>query len=164
MKRIRIGNDIQVRLHSLDAESLEGRNLSVWLSTLLGRWEVKDFTVEGATLSFTYSGKEQRITGAYTITLFENKGEDGMHAVDICDAFRLVSRSCQAGGDDTCPGRLETVTADFDFNLTLAGEVSYPDISDKPKLGGVEIEGDKPLGAYGIINTVKITDVTSIIE
>ena len=163
MRKIRIGNDIRLRLHSRDA-TLEGRNLRVYLSTLLGRLEVTDFTVEGATLAFTFPGKEQRLLGTYVITVFENKDEDGMRAVDICDAFKLVARSCQAGGDDTSPDRLETVTVDFDFNLTLAGKVSYGDISGKPKLNGVEIEGDKPLGEYGIINTVKITDITSIIE
>ena len=163
MRKIRIGNDIRLTLHSRDT-TLEGRVLSVYLSTLLGRWEVTDFTIEGATLAFTFPGKEQRLLGSYTLTVFENKDEDGMRAVDICDAFKLVARSCQAGGEDTSPDRLETVTVDFDFNLTLAGKVSYGDISDKPKIGGVEIEGDKPLGEYGIINTVKITDITSIIE
>lgn len=165
MRKIRIGNDIRLRLHSEDA-TLEGRNLRVYLSTLLGRWEVTDFTVEGATLAFTFPGKEQRLLGTYVITVFENKDEDGMRAVDICDAFKLVARSCQAGGDDTSPDRLETVTVDFDFNLTLAGKVSYGDISDKPKIGGVEIEGDKPLGEYGIISTTKILskDIATIIE
>ena len=165
MKKIRIGNDIQLRLHSEDA-TLEGRNLRVYLSTLLGRWEVKDFTVEGSTLAFTFPGKEQRVLGSYTLTVFENEGEDGMRVVDICDAFKLVSRPCQTGGDDTCPDRLETVTVDFDFNLTLSGKVSYGDIADKPKIGGVEITGDKSLGEYGIISTTKILskDIATIIE
>lgn len=165
MRKIRIGNDLQIRLHSEDA-TLEGRNLCVYLSTLFGRWEVTDFTVEGATLAFTFPGKEQRRTGTYVITVFENKDEDGMRAVDICEAFKLVARSCQAGGEDDCPGRLETVTLDFDFNLTLSGKVSYGDISDKPKIGGVEIEGNKTLGEYGIISTTKILskDIATIIE
>lgn len=165
MKKIRIGNDIQLRLHSEDA-TLEGRNLRVYLSTLLGRWEVKDFAVEGDTLAFTFPGKEQRLLGTYVITVYENKDEDGMRAVDICDAFKLVARSCQTGGEDTSPDHLETVTVDFDFNLTLAGKVSYGDISGKPKLNGVEIEGDKTLGEYGIISTTKILskDIATIIE
>lgn len=165
MKKIRIGNDIQLRLHSEDA-TLEGRALSVYLSTLLGRWEVKDFTIEGDTLAFTFPGKEQRLLGTYVITVFENKDEDGMRAVDICDAFKLVARTCQTGGYDTCPDHLETITMDFDFNLTLAGKVSYGDIADKPKIGGVEITGDKTLGEYGIISTTKILSkgIATIIE
>lgn len=165
MKKIRIGNDIQLRLHCEDV-TLEGRNLCVYLSTLLGRWKVKDFTVEGNTLAFTFPGKEQRILGNYTLTVFENEGKDRMRAVDICDAFRLVARTCQAEGEDACPDRLETAMLDFDFNLTLSGTVSYSDIKDKPKLGGVEITGDKTLGDYGIIETIKILskDIATIIE
>lgn len=164
MKSIRIGNDISIHLTVSDVETLEGRDLMVVLSTFLGRKTIVDITIEGNTVSFVFPGKEQRFLGIYTITVMENAGQMGQHIVDVCNAFRLVARSCNTGGTD--PDNLETVSLAFDFDLTLSGAVEYSDLKGKPKLNGVEIAGNKTLADYGIIDTTKVLskDIATIIE
>ena len=104
MKSIRIGNDISVQwliTHNGLPESLEGRKLAVILSCPLCKREITDFKVVGNAIRFTFYGKDQRYCGVYTLTLVENRGERGMMAVDECDVFKIVPRSCMTGdGDD----------------------------------------------------------------
>ena len=163
MKNIRIGNDILVKLTSLDQESLEGRDITVLITTF-GYKKKIEYSVSGNILTFSFLGMDQRILGTYTILVIENMGKPGMRTVDICKAFRLVACSCDAGGSD--PDQLETITLSFDFELLLSGMILYSDIKNKPKINGVEVNGDKSLGDFGIMESEQVLskDIATIIE
>lgn len=106
MKKIRLGNDIQFNWSLFNSEgepyNIEGADLIITYTTFRGVTEVTDFSVSGNVVSWTFKGKDQKILGDYIITLQKNAGEDGMITIDKCSAFRLVARSCDTGGEDTC--------------------------------------------------------------
>lgn len=164
MKKIRIGNDILVKLTSQSEQSLEGRNLMVIMSTIRGPFRVDDFTVQGNLLSFTYPGAEQRILGVYTITVIENNGEPAMRTTDICEAFCLVPRSCMTGGSDS--EGLQTEILEFDFSMTAGAVISYPDLLQKPRINNIELSGNKSAKDLGLIDSEKVLskDIATIIE
>lgn len=123
MKKIRIGNDILIHWEIMTAEGepyrLTDKSLQLILSTTYDRKEVSKFEVEDNILMFTYMGKNQRQLGRYTVTLIENNGKEGMHTVDACDAFELVARSCEAGGD--ADGNVEAITLELNSVITVGG-------------------------------------------
>lgn len=107
MKRIRKGNDIQVQWSVFSEEKrdyipydLTGKNLTFLVKNQFETKQVKDFSLSGNVLSWTFLGKDQQRAGLYTLELIENNGKEGMHTVDVCDAFQLVHNSCEAGGKD----------------------------------------------------------------
>ena len=142
MKRIRIGNDItllwKVLLKGGEPYNLEGKNLFLCYTTLSGVTEVKDFSVNENTLTWTFLGKDQKVTGAYTLTLVENKGEKGMLTVDVCEPFRLVDRSCMADDGNTCGNvSVESVEVESSIDMTKIKPV-IPEIGEN---GNWWIEG-----------------------
>ena len=107
MKRIRKGNDIQIQWSIFSEEKrdyipydLTGKSLTFLVKNQFETKQVKDFSVSGNVLSWTFLGKDQQRAGLYTLELIENNGKEGMHTVDVCDAFQLVHNSCEAGGKD----------------------------------------------------------------
>lgn len=164
MKKIRIGNDILVKLTSQTEQSLEGRKLMVVMSTIRGQFRVDDFTVQGNLLSFTYPGAEQSILGVYTITVIENNGEPAMRTTDICEAFCLVPRSCMTGGSDS--EGLQTEILEFDFSMTAGAVVDYSDLINKPSINSIELSGDKSAKDLGLLDSEKVLskDIATIIE
>ena len=101
MNIIRKGNTIIVRWSILtngEALSLEGRNLKVFITSAATRLEVTDYALEGHEITFKWEGAEQRHAGRYDVTLYENYGKANQSVVDVCNAFTLVERSCQAKG------------------------------------------------------------------
>lgn len=112
MKKIRIGNDIEVAwyIHDQDgvAYNLNGKDLVL---TMLARdaedidgvreTEIKNFSRGNNGVFFTYYGKDQELLGNYTLKLCENMGEAGMKTLDIKEAFCLVPHSWQTGGEDS---------------------------------------------------------------
>lgn len=121
MKRIRIGKDILVRWHIAtngEALSLEGEELRLVIEDGFGHKTEHDFYVSGNMLVFTFAGTEQKHTGTYTLTLWRNYGKRGQTALDCCNAFTLVSRTCaedECGGleDETlnlCRSNMEVIT------------------------------------------------------
>lgn len=124
MEKIRKGNDIKVQWAIYAGTGineapydLTGKNLSLYLKNQFGRTEVYDFTTEKHVLSFMFWGKNQQNTGIYSIMLVENEGREGMHTVDECDAFQLVSHSCETGGESE--GRVECVHLQFRANMGI---------------------------------------------
>lgn len=154
MEAIRIGNDISIQwtiLHNGIPESLEGRDLRVILSNSFERIEIKDFLLVGNVIRFSYHGKDQVHCGVYTLTLFENYKKDGMMAVDACDAFRLIPRSCSVGGDTGCGSvKVTTVRLTGDISVPAVGTGDYESMTNKPRINGVELVGDKSLEELGI--------------
>jgi hypothetical protein len=97
MEKIRIGNDFTVEwsiIRRLNGESseynLEGRNLVLKCVSPYTTIEVKDFSVEGNVIKWPFYGKDQKVTGIYSLILEENKGEYGMVTLDVISAFMLV--------------------------------------------------------------------------
>lgn len=125
MKKIRIGNDIYIRwcLFTQDGIPylLDGKNLKLFITnTLIGSNEITDFTTENNTVIWTFKGKNQETTGAYSLTLIENDGEDEMRTIDICKPFTLVSRSISNNGECCDHVDIETLelVSNFDFSLS----------------------------------------------
>lgn len=93
MKSIRIGKDIQMEwtiLTNGEPLSLEGRDIFVQLIDPRGKVREMEFEVSGNTLSFSYPGTEQKYTGIYRLTVWENHGKARQTVYDNTKAFRLV--------------------------------------------------------------------------
>lgn len=154
MESIRIGNDINIEwsiLRNGDPETLEGKDLRVVMTNGYRKMEVKDLHFRDNVIRFTYLGKDQDYNGVYTLTLIENKGKEGMYTVDACDAFRLIPRSCSVGGDTGCGSvKVTTVRLTGDISVPAVGTGDYESMTNKPRINGVELVGDKSLEELGI--------------
>ena len=154
MESIRIGNDINIEwsiLRNGDPETLEGKDLRVVMTNGYRKMEVKDLHFRDNVIRFTYLGKDQDYNGVYTLTLIENKGKEGMYTVDACDAFRLIPRSCSVGGDTGCGSvKVTTIKLTGDISVPAVGTGDYESMTNKPRINGVELVGDKSLEELGI--------------
>lgn len=158
MESIRIGNDINIEwtiLRDGKPESLEGKNLSVFMTNGYMKMGVKDFHTRDNIIAFTFLGKDQEYNGVYTLTLVENLGEDGMYTVDACEAFRLIPRSCAVGENTGCSSiKVDTVRLTGDIKVPVAssgsGTSDYNDLSNKPSINNKVLSGDKTLEELGI--------------
>lgn len=125
MEKIRKGNDIEVLWAIYAGEGineapydLTGKNLTLYVRNQFGRKEIYDFEVSKHVLRWMFWGKDQSQLGTYSLELVENEGREGMHTVDECDAFQLVSHSCETGGDSE--GRVECVHLQFRANMGIS--------------------------------------------
>ena len=119
MKRIRIGNTIYVSWSILtngEAESLDGRDVKVYVSSSLSRRVIEPVTVAGNVVSFAIEGKDQVRCGVYDLTLVENEGKANQSVLDACRVYELVDRSCKASQDSCC----DNVSAEY---VELTGNV-----------------------------------------
>ena len=129
MKKIRIGNDIKVvweiRVNGGKGKLSDLQGTVLELHGAFGWWKKVDFTIENDSVVFTWSGKEQKKTGRYTLTFWANFGKEGQAVVDCCDFVNLVSRSCES--DDTCSGLhlSETVKLNGELSLGVQGKSAY---------------------------------------
>lgn len=134
MKKIRLGNDIKFNWSLLNSEgelyNIEGADLRITYTTFRGVTEVTDFSVSGNVVSWVFRGKDQKVLGDYIITLQKNAGEDGMITIDKCSAFRLVARSCDAGGETACSHlKVETVELQSEVDGVIVDPV-IPEIGE----------------------------------
>jgi hypothetical protein len=120
MRKIRIGNTVDIRWEIFDGEGenkvphdLTGKNLTIYLNSAFGMEKVEDFTTDGNMILFSFEGKDQRYAGIYRLTLIENDGEDNMHTIDDY-AFELVRCSCAE--DDALDGFDKTVSISSQLN------------------------------------------------
>lgn len=154
MEAIRIGNDINIEwtiFRDGKPESLDGKNISVFMTNGYKKMAVKDLHFRDNVIRFTYLGKDQDYNGVYTLTLIENKGKEGMYTVYACDAFRLIPRSCSVGGDTGCGSvKVTTVKLTGDISVPAVGTGDYESMTNKPRINGVELVGDKSLEELGI--------------
>ena len=154
MEAIRIGNDINIEWTIFRVgkpESLDGKNFRDFLTNGYKKMAVKDLHFRDNVIRFTYLGKDQDYNGVYTLTLIENKGKEGMYTVDACDAFRLIPRSCSVGGDTGCGSvKVTTVKLTGDISVPAVGTGDYESMTNKPRINGVELVGDKSLEELGI--------------
>lgn len=99
----RIGNDFIIEWRVFvngKPHILDGRNLELHISKGRQFDKVMPFTVSGNCITTVFFGKDQRVLGEYCLTLYENRGEEGMHTLDACEAFELVS--CDADVAPVC--------------------------------------------------------------
>ena len=103
MRKVRIGNDINVRWEVKtdgQAVSLEGKALKLFVRSAYRKEEITTFTVEGCVVSFTYPASMQRMTGARAVILED--ATEGAPRRTVCadQAFTLVAHSCEENDDD----------------------------------------------------------------
>lgn len=165
MRKIRIGKDIEIRwtiLTNGSAVPLDGRDLHLVISNAYSGNIPLPFVIsdDDPTLVVAiFRGADQKSTGKYRLTLWENFGKDGQTVVDYCDAFALVSTTCEESDAD--PGNLETVTVDLgtgDLQL-LTGDGGS--VADAPKdgwyYGRRNGDWDKVVGSEAIQKMVVLT-------
>lgn len=101
MKKIRIGNDISIAWtlkSGEEAYNLAGRRFEIRMFVSGNMIAVASPSVSGNVISFIFRGKDQRLTGTYSLLYVENPGQNEMVAFDERAAFELVSHSWQTGG------------------------------------------------------------------
>lgn len=158
MESIRIGNDINIEwtiFRDGEPESLDGKDISVFMTNGYRKVVVEDLHIRDNVIQFTYLGKDQEHNGVYTLTLIENKGQEGMYTVDACDAFRIVPRSCVVDGGAGCGNiKVDTVRLTGDIKVPVAGSASgtsdYNELSNKPSINGTTLKGNMSLEKLGI--------------
>ena len=125
MKSVRKGNDIGIAwaIKSGDAPfSLEGKDISFYLSTPYGKVEIKDYTITKNVITWTFYGKDQSYLGNYSLILVINEDVTGMVTTDYCDFVRLVARSSEASGeDDGVQTEVVELTSEIDFISSTGG-------------------------------------------
>lgn len=165
MRKIRIGKDIKIRWavliegeiadpakHDLTLELRDGFGTACPISEMA--------FVDGA-IESTYHGKDHKRTGTYRLTLWLNKGKEGQSVVDACDAFTLVSCSCDEGGEgDLDLEVVDVATASLDVGGSSGGGgvSDYALLSNKPRINDVVLNGNKtaeelglqPMGDYAL--------------
>lgn len=103
MDTYRIGNTLNIQWSITtngEAVSLSNRRLTLYMSDQYGSVrKITNFGTEGNKVLYTFPGIEQKRTGIYTLTLFENEGTSEQTVVDRCNAFRLVAHSCEIPAD-----------------------------------------------------------------
>jgi hypothetical protein len=123
MKRIRIGNDINIEWSVKrygQPENFYGRNLTLKMVDPNNREHTMEFTTEGNVIRTTFLGMNQELCGSYALVLVENSMEVGMTTIDKTVAFILVPHSYMESGVD--PDGL-TTTSD---NINIETEIILP--------------------------------------
>lgn len=103
--------------------------MKVILSNSFEKIEIKDFLLVGNVIRFSYHGKDQVHCGVYTLTLYENYHKEGMMAVDVCEAFKLIPRSCEKKDRQSC-SNLEISTVDINSSFDLLNNPKNTLVSD----------------------------------
>lgn len=110
-------------------EPLTGRDLTLEISSGNRVRATLPFVADGNVAEAVFQGTDQRYVGPYTVTMWENLGKEGQTVVDRCDAFCLVSRSCEEAkdGSDEDPD-LEIMSLDLgtsNFEAGVPGSSAY---------------------------------------
>ena len=104
MEKIRYGNDITfrwtVRREGTPEDFSKVKTLRLLMRGTSDTIEVKDYKIDGSTITWLFAGKSQRGPSTYSLTLIENEGLDNMFTVDKCKVLQLTSSSCCACDDD----------------------------------------------------------------
>lgn len=116
-RKIRNGNDVPIVWTLIDEHNLpytvEGKDVQVEMKVGTSRIQVKEFTLSGNEISFTYYGKDQVASGNVVLIYYENRGKVGMVTYDTKDdTFEMVEHSWQAVDSDEAEGQVtvESVT------------------------------------------------------
>lgn len=146
MKKIRIGNDIPIKWtinRDGQPEDFSGKTIKLLMRSMSEEVEITDYKIEGNVINWTFFGKDQTKATAYTFTLIENEGQEGMFTIDACRVLQLVECSDQADDDDsdmnveeTTDGTSGEVTADSEILIPAGEEHTTPVESDTVVIDG----------------------------
>lgn len=123
MQSFRIGKTLKIRWAILSGgapEPLAGRDLTLEISSGNRVRTILPFVADGNVAVFYYQGRDQRFTGTYTVTMWENYAKEGQTVVDRCDAFALVGRSCEEAritASDIGEGELEIEPSELEIGV-----------------------------------------------
>jgi hypothetical protein len=158
MRKIRIGKDIKIRWGvTIDGEVADPAvyDLTLELRDAFGSVvEIAQPNLVDGLLETTFYGKDHKRTGGYRLTLWLNKGKEEQSVVDACDAFTLVSCSCDEGGDaDLDLEVVDVATASLDVGGSSGGGSGVSDyalLSNKPRINDVVLDGHKTAEELGL--------------
>lgn len=177
MRKIRIGNDIQVSWEVKtggEAVSLEGRTLRLYVRSAYQKQEITNFSVSGCVITFTYPASMQKSTGARAVIL--NDTTDGQERTTCADAaFVLVSHSSEEGDGCCCDCNFDEYMVSlksnvlvgrpglsaYDIWLSLGNKGTEQDFLNSLK-GEKGDPGSGGGGGEGIEGTLSDTDVDAI--
>lgn len=153
--KIRIGNDIIIRMRLTrngESEDLTGKKLFVMLRSSYKKLIV-EHTIIGDEIIVSWLGSEQERTGTYTVTVIEEYGNGNRNTVDACNAFTLVSRSC-----DETNAKTGSQTIDLNLDISVPGNgLSAYEIAVRYGFEGTEEEWVALITGSGH-NVVDISD------
>lgn len=184
MKKIRIGNDIPIKWainRDGQPEDFTGKTIKLLLRTMQDEVEITDYAIEGNVISWTFFGKDQTKATAYTFTLIENEGKEGMFTIDACRVLQLVECSDQADDDDSnmnveesTDGTSGEVTADSEIQIPAASESTDIDLSDyvtktefnqvKPSEWNFSTMKENAVERASFLNNAKLGDIVKNVE
>lgn len=124
MKSYRIGKTLKIRWGILTggkSEPLSGRDLRLEIATGSRFRRDVSFEADGSVAEFVFQGSEQRYVGAYTVTMWENRGKENQTVVDRCDAFCLVACSCEESAESADEPNLDVETLELGTSNLEAG-------------------------------------------
>lgn len=102
MQKIRAEKEFIVRWSGIltngKPDSLEGRDLALYLISPYGAESRQEMAVEGNTVTFRVYADTCKAYGQYRLKLYENKGKAGQTVLDQCEGFCVVATTCQEGG------------------------------------------------------------------
>mgnify|MGYP000533202659 FL=1 len=116
MRSYRIGKTLKIRWGILTggkSEPLSGRDLRLEIATGSRFRRDVSFEADGSVAEFVFQGSEQRYVGAYTVTMWENRGKENQTVVDRCDAFCLVACSCEESAESADEPNLDVETLEL---------------------------------------------------
>lgn len=116
MRSYRIGKTLKIRWGILTggkSEPLSGRDLRLEIATGSRFRRNVPFEADGSVAEFLFQGSEQRYVGAYTLTMWENRGKENQTVVDRCDAFCLVACSCEESAESADEPNLDVETLEL---------------------------------------------------
>lgn len=164
---IRIGNDIAC-IWSFYSNSegervpynLEGKDIRIVRTDACGAKADMEFSVLGNAATFTFKGKDQKRTGIYTFTFFENFGQDGMKAVDKIQAFALVCQQEIIENGVIGGGVSSMEVTPLSLETTLRDAIDYNELANKPQINHIVLMGDKTLAELGIASAEDLVTET----
>lgn len=115
MKRIRIGNDLDISIsvyNNGSAYDLTDKSVKLYLLTPVSRIDTQCIVASNI-IEFRFLGDDQKICGKYNIEVEIISGNN-KNTLDSCDGFKLVDRSYKAGGED---GEFQVNSMDFSLNI-----------------------------------------------
>lgn len=144
MERKRIGNDRHVRMTVLrngTPESFDGKKLTIILWCLKDKIVISEYSILDNVIDFVWYGSEQKTTGKYYITLYENYGDKSMNAVDSRAFVELVPHSFQTHDCD-CDIDNGDLSLSLELDSPLLPSNDYNNLNNLPSLNGIELKGD----------------------